>query len=297
VFSDARIVGDGISVELYTDQHGAVRGDLDYIMSRGELCDFDVCPSRWRRGYRDVPTSATEWGQLIDCLALSPREYASRVAVKPKTYTNEDGEEKKWSGNSKACKAWLQEQAGKLVVGYSDASDAAQAAEVLSADSQIAGLLRDSKKQVMVSAYWVDKETRGAIQVRGLIDLVAPSDMLLDLKTCNSAHPNAWAKAVFEHDYHTQAALYLDLYNAATGEQRNEFRHILQESYKPWQVAKRILSAEYLSIGRAKYQRILKRYAKCLKDNQWPDYDEPENHELVIDGWKVTQPADWMLLQ
>jgi len=121
-------------------------------------------------------------------------------------------------------------------------------------------------------------------------------DSLADFKTCSSAHPRSWQKHVHDYDLHTQAGLYLDLYNAATGEQRDEFRHILQESFKPWQVAKRILSVEFISLGREKYKRILKRYAACLKSGHWPDYDEGGPHDVVLDGWLTTQPVDWMVM-
>ena len=82
--------------------------------------------------------------------------------------------------------------------------------------------------------------------------------------------------------------MYLDGFNKATGESRREFRHVLQESFAPWEVGKRWLTSEFLAIGRTKYKEALKRYCQCLKDDEWPGYDD--SGSMVIDGWREVNP-------
>lgn len=294
VFTAASLAGTNRQRDYFVQQFR--RGDAQYVMSRSDLCNFNTCPARWKNGHQEDGSESTKWGDLIDCMVLSPDEYVRRYAVKPEHYEAPSGVRKKWRGNAAACQKWESEHGGMEMLSHALAARASEAVAALDADEQVKDLVRVSHRQVMVTGSYVDAETSVTVPVKGLIDLVPPTDFLVDLKTCGSASPRSWEKAVFDYNYYVQAAFYLDLYNAATGEKRNEFRHILQESYAPWQVAKRILSSEFVSLGREKYQRILKRYAKCLKSGEWPDYDEPGPHDLAIDGWLVTSPKDWMVL-
>lgn len=309
IFTNAKIIGENISYAEYSKQTVVARGQPGYVMSRTDLCEFDRCPVRWRNGYKDGGSESTEWGQLMDALVLG--RFSEQVAVCPETYPApahhervkkgkiKEGDPLPWRFGAEYCDDWFALQEGKLVVKAKKADEAREAMNILEEDEAVFAVLDDSRKQVFVGGEYHDSETGIVVPVRCLIDLVPEhaNEMLADFKTCNSAHPRAWAKSAFDYDYHTQAALYLDLFNAATGEQRDEFRHVLQESFKPYQVAKRIMSAEFISLGREKYRRILKRYAECLKTGQWDDYDSGGPHDVVIDGWLVTQPLDWMILQ
>ncbi len=296
-FASAKVMGENVSFEDYAKQY-AKRGEPGYIMSRGDLVEFDRCPARWRNGFEDSGSKATEWGQLMDCRVLEPEQYRNRFKVRPASI-EEDGETFKWNGNRSSCKAWvkLAEDSGFTVISDFEDKNSYTAAAALIADLDIAGMLLRSRKQVMVLGEYRDETHAVKVLVKGLIDL-APEDSnaLADFKTCRDAHPRSWQKAVFEHDYHTQAGLYLDLWNAATGESRDGFRHILQENFSPYQVAKRFLSQSFLSLGREKYRRILKRYCECVATGVWPDYDEASKAEVVVDGWKATEPSDWMVL-
>ena len=92
-------------------------------------------------------------------------------------------------------------------------------------------------------------------------------------------------------NYHVQAALELDLYNSATGESRNEFRHVIQESYPPYQTGRRILTEEFIQMGRAKYTAALMLYAECLQTGEWHDYEKG----AMINGWSFCAPTSWDL--
>lgn len=100
---NAKIVGAGISNEVYRRQD-AKRGDLEFVMSRGELCEFARCPHRWINGYKEDDTESTEWGTLIDCLAMTPKSFNDCFAVTPATYPgSKPGEEKPWNWNANQC--------------------------------------------------------------------------------------------------------------------------------------------------------------------------------------------------
>lgn len=294
--------GDGITNEHYmATQNDCERGDPEYVMSRSALAEFSRCPHRWLMGYKDGATDSTDWGVLIDCLALDhPDAFKARFAVQPDTYLNEDNEEKPWNNNAKVCRAWKNAQAdhGRQIVKPEAVTAAQNAIKFLLHDEQIRALLQHSRHQVMLTGEYHDEPTGLVIPLKALVD-IAPIDkgFLVDLKTCESANARSWAKSIYNYWYDAQAALYLDLWNTATGENRKEFRHILQESYAPWETAKRIVSSELLSVGRSKYLGALQRYAQCLKSGHWEGYDVAHtNADLLIDGWLVVAAEPWMIM-
>lgn len=293
---EAHDCGDGVSFETYSRQgDGVKRGHPDYILSGGDLMEFDRCPHRWVMGYRDDATNATEWGSLIDCLLMDSDSLEERFALVPDTYKSEKGEEKPWSFNATVCKEWRKQQGGKQEVKSAELERAREAVQHILDDEQLAAVFRDSRRQVMLTGFYDDSETGVRVPLRCLIDLVPPGQYIADLKTCNCAHPAAWRKHVHQFGYHVQAARHLDLWNAAHNDTRRDFRHIIQESFKPYEVAKRFLSAEYLSLGRDRYVRALKRYSKCIKTGEWPGYDDPGPHDMVVDGFLATSPESWMV--
>lgn len=294
--------GDDVSYGHYAAQNdGVERGDPAFVMSRGELKALDNCPQRWFDGLKENDTDSKEWGSLIDALALSDN-YEKHYAVCPETYRNDKGEEKPWNWNANACKEWREAQNGKVPLKHEEAKEAYRAIERLFADEQIAALIRSSRKQVMLTAEYHDKATGLVIPTRVLIDLAPElsspfAKCLADLKTDRNAAPRAWQRKVYDEWYDAQAAMELDHWNAAKGECRQEFRHIIQENYPPYQTAKRVVGDDLLSVGRSKYLNALKRYCQCLKTGEWPDYDiAATNADLVIDGWLYVKAEPWMIM-
>ena len=294
---EATDCGDGVSYEIYSKQpSGVYRGHPDYILSGSDLADFDRCPSKWIGGYRDEETKSTAWGQLVDCLLMEPDGLAKRFIVIPDTYTNEKGEEKPWNFNAKVCDQWREANRGRIELKKATLERGWVAATILCTDDEIAHVVNTSRKQVMLTGIYLDEETGLAIPLRALIDLAPPSKFLADLKTTNSAHPKDWQRHVYNFGYHMQAARHLDLWNAAHNDNRRDFRHYVQENTEPFEVAKRILSSEFIALGRQQYARALKRYARCLKTGNFPGYDDSTNPaDIVIDGHLVTSPEAWMV--
>lgn len=298
--TEAVVVGDGVSVETYLAQpNGAKRGSPNYVLSGSDIIEFQNCAHRWVSGYSEDGTKATEYGSLLDCHLMDKQSLFDRFIMLPGTYTADDGAEKPWTFKANVCKAWREKHNAtglKTEVKREVWFQAKGAADLILADPQLAELFETSRKQVMLTGVYHDKETGVRVPVKALLDLVPNGNFLADLKSCNCAHPRAWKKQVFNYSYHIQAARHLDLWNAATGEQRNEFRHILQESFDPFEVAKRFLSDEFLALGRMKYVQALKRYAKAIHTGVWEGYDTAESStDMVIDGWLLVSPEAWMI--
>lgn len=295
----SKVIGDGVSYEAYSRQ-SAERGEREFIMSRGELTNFAFNPKRWLDGYREDKgdTNATRWGSLIECMAGLSGNFDDFYAIAPTEYKDDKGNAKPWNWNANVCKAWREEQGEREVIKSDLREKAELAVEVLEDDLDVSRLFEHSRKQVMVTGFWKDKATGLEIPIRCLIDLVPgethPDPLIRkalgDFKTARNGCPDIWARVVDDSGYDVQAALSLDLYVKATGEDRTDWLTPCQENVHPYHVVKPMpaLTAEFLAYGRAKYEAALKLYAQCLATNHWPSYST--GNRIVIGPTQLIGP-------
>lgn len=306
-FTKAWIVGRDVAPsEYHNPASKSNRGDAGFVMSRSELMEFSHCPRRWINGFVSKESTSTQYGTLMDCLFTQPGSFETRFQIEPETYPSDTKSQivqKPWTYQANFCKKWRDEvlAEGRTPVSPEDVAEAKQAIAVLRADETIASLADESATQVFVLAEYNDADTGLTIPVKALIDLVPPVDgpfgkTLIDFKTAASAAHGPWKRAVFDHSYHVQAALYLDAYCAATGEERIDWFFIISENYKPWEIGKRMLSAEFVNLGRVRYTDALERYCRCLKTGVFPSYDT-DPMGLSYHGFNLCDIDAWMVMQ
>jgi hypothetical protein len=109
-----------------------------------------------------------------------------------------------------------------------------------------------------------------------MIDLVPDNlDLLVDLKT--TARIGSLfdiTRTIISHGYHWQAALYLDLWNAASGEKRTRFVICFIEISEPHESAWVEISPELIDAGRAGYMNALANWQSCVAIDVWPRQHE-----------------------
>ena len=297
--ASARIVGS-VSHADYRRQD-AKRGDRDYCISRSDLVQILECPHRWRAGYQTKDTDAKDYGRLLDCLFLTPDRFDGLYAVPPPTCKDAKDNLKDWDFRSAERQKWREQQheGCRNVVTGAELAEARAALNALKQDYECTVLMDDAQTQVMVCGIWEDDGIE--IPIRGLIDIVpskynsAFRGCLADFKTCAYAGPDGWPRTVKKYGYHIQAALYLDLFCAATGEDRTEWLHLCQENYWPFEIGRREMSQRFLDLGRFEYRHALRVYADCIREDFWPQYDDSTPN--VRPGWTLTEPEEWMLAQ
>ena len=302
---NGKLVAKNYDSRLYIRQaDGIKRGDPSYVMSRSSLVAFLKCPSKWIRigETKDEHTDATEWGTLIDCLLFERERFSERFAIHPDTYPHTKAATKKspeivtnkrWNNGADFCKDWREAQGDKICISRNDYESAEAAILRIKEDESIAAVLASSDFQVYATAEYHDEDTGLIIPVKALIDIVPPKRSLKDFKTARNADPKKWNRVVYERDYHVQSSMFLDVYNAATGEEREVFQHVVQESSAPFEISKHILADEFIQMGRNKYLEALRLYAKCIAYKKWPTYDELPGDK--INGWNITQPEAYMI--
>jgi len=302
MFKNCKIASVGGNADTYHSAKGE-RGKPDFKVSSSMLSIFGQNAARWLAGYEPPESEAKRYGSLLDGLWLTPGSFEERFSIKPLEYPSKYGP-KPWNGNSTWCREWISDQGGKQIVSKAEMADAKAAIDRLEADEVdgvklIKSVYDQSDKQVHVTGEWHDEATKLKVPVECLIDLAPRVDSefascLADLKSTRNAGLNAFQRWAYQAGYHVQAAFDLALYSAATGESRDTWLFILQENYPPWTVGRRMLSQDFVQIGRQTYQDLLARYCRCLKTNRWPSYDDnPE----AIQGWTLLDPLPFMEYQ
>lgn len=320
-FTNAKIIGTGVTPADYLADK-CERGTPEFRVSSSALRMFAHCPERWKLGYEPPVSEAKEFGSLLDCLLLTPGQMEKRYAIVPARYPSKGMQcpkclsvtdsakcksckterveiaiEKDWNWNSTACQLWAEERKGLEFASAKDMAEALTAVRRIQGDPILNSFLECSDRQVWVAADWQDEPTGITIPCKCLIDLAPRKDSefsgaLADLKTTRTAAVLPWNRDCFKYGYFVQGAWDLDLYRAATGEDRTDWCFLLIESYPPFQFGRRLLSQDFLALGRAEYQRLIGNYAACVKASRWPAYDDTD--ESIQGGWSLCQPDPWM---
>lgn len=293
-FTEAAIVGRGVDPLVY-QKDNTERGNPLFIMSRSGLMRLLASPSKWKRGDFSESTDSTDLGTLVDA-KLSLKNWQERFVTQPAEYEHEAGDVRKWNNNATVCRKWHAGQVGKTVITQKEDDKSALMVERMLKDSRIKSVLDGADFSVMVLGRYKDRETGIEVPVKGLIDVVPVNtyrDSIADIKTAKDGNPAGWSKTIFEYDYDVQAALYLDLYETATGEGRNRFIHLISENQPPHEPERSAVSSEFINEGRAVYIDALKLYCRCLAENSWPSASDLKGRDF--NGWPTAQIEPWMI--
>lgn len=274
------------------------RGHPDYVMSKSEMWKFRKNPHKWLTGEDEDATPDMEFGTAVDILVLTPNDWGSTFAVAPETYGKDS---KPWNWNANEAKEFksVAESRGQVAVKQSFADEAKKAASRIESDKRLSSFIHSCDKQVRLDVNWNDKSGI-VVPFRCLIDLVPRKDTpfsryLGDLKCTGNAEHHKWDRMVFDKGYHYQGKVYMDAYNAASGENRDTFVHAIIESNPPYEPARRMLSEEFLKLGYESFVKDMDRYCECLSTGIWGGYDDYEEAgRLNIDGWTVSEPSKFM---
>lgn len=207
------------------------------------------------------PTAAMKNGTLVHCAIFEPDQVAARYVVKP------DG----MSFASKAGKEWRDANADREPVDADQMAAALAQAAAVRRLPEVAALLSDGYGES--SAFWLDPDTGELCKCRP--DWTSPAGdgvILVDGKTCQDAGPDGFGRAIWNMDYHLQAAWYSDGFEAATGLRVHGFVFAAVESAWPHVAAPYMLGDDVLDAARRENRRLLNRYAECKRTGIWPGY-------------------------
>lgn len=93
---------------------------------------------------------------------------------------------------------------------------------------------------------------------------------IVDIKTCNDAGPEAFAKTVLQREYHRQAAFYRDI--VAKAEQTDfapQFFFIAISKEEVPRVELYRMLDDFLDIGQSRLENLLSDFAACNRSGNW----------------------------
>jgi hypothetical protein len=98
--------------------------------------------------------------------------------------------------------------------------------------------------------------------------------VLVDYKTCASAHPRSWARKACEFGYEVQAAWYKVLAALLGIDDDPIVRFILQEKEPPYLVSVVDFDDEALMAGASRMRKAIDVYHQCWTADEWPAYED-----------------------
>lgn len=216
-------------------------------------------PYTWRHGEPFAGNASTEWGNLVDCLALTPERFGSDYMV---------GDFPDW--RTKAAKDFKDNAIGidMTPILRGELEEARKAAFVV--------IDRLGGGQTQTQVAWRCRSPYG-FDLKGMVDIVPSDDgeTLIDLKTVNAqamANVRTLEAHVAKFRYHWQAAFYLGGWNAASGQDRSRFKFIFSCSEPPYEVAVLELRPSAIEVGQNQVAEALERFAECHANDTWPSY-------------------------
>ncbi|MFJ5886801.1 PD-(D/E)XK nuclease-like domain-containing protein [Streptomyces californicus] len=148
------------------------------------------------------------------------------------------------------------------------------------------------------SIFWTDPATGVRCRIRpDWLKQLPGLTLCVDYKTIKSADPDTVSKAIRDHAYHQQDALYTDGIWAALAPEDVRFVFVFQSKTAPYLITVRELADQDRDIGRARNERALRTYADCMATGMWPDWTGPVTDipQIGMPSWDTLRQAEEFL--
>jgi hypothetical protein len=272
----------------------------DYISYSG-LKNLKKSPAHYRQ-YKDEPleveTDAMAFGSAYHSYILEPAKFETDYYVfdDDAIYQVLIGEGFKSPRSTKQYKEWQESEmrviGDRKVIEKADYFKIKDMKERLLSHYYCRALLSGGEAEKSITGQLQTVE--GEINIKGRPDYIKLNKhFIIDLKTTFDASEEGFTKAAADGDYHIQAALYSDLMEMITGDERGwTFYFIAQEKRKPYAFNIFEASPQFIGQGRYEYEQLLKLYKMCIDNNKWPGYQvfcewKSGNIELNLPKWAI----------
>jgi hypothetical protein len=268
-------------------------------VSKHGLDDFRRAPAyyEWKRkNPRETTSPALLFGSLYHTAMLEPellpKIYATVPADAPKKPTRVQREAKKPSIETiEAIQWWDRFQdsnEGKIIVDAEDITKCHQMREAMLKNAACRNALEQHRLHTEASLFWQDQAT--GVKCRARPDIIRADGLIVDPKTCQDASEEAFQRSAWNYGYYRQAAMYLDGWEAVSGEKPKAFIFLAQEVEPPFLCRAYVASPSMIEYGRAQLREDLERYAVCEASGIWPGLGDVPS-ELNLPKWAMPATA------
>jgi hypothetical protein len=133
---------------------------------------------------------------------------------------------------------------------------------------------------------WRDPAT--GVMCRAKVDLLRGRGVV-DLKTTESAAPDALSKAAHNYGYAIQSPFYLRGFRALFPDVEPFFVHIAVEKTAPYLVHVNQLTERAIAWGDRQVSEALQVYRDCTESGIWPGYPTDEITDIDLPAWVKTE--------
>ncbi len=266
---------------IYLDMPNEDYHDGPGISKSGLWTISEKTPAHYKFGERKQ-NKVFDMGEACHLAILQPDIFETKVIRGP-----DDRRGSKWKDLVEACAL-----DGKLLLTAADYDNALAIRDTIHADPWLNGVICGGDAMIEASGYFIDPETGELCRVRP--DLYREDiGIKLDVKSSQSAHPDAFARSVVNYGYHAQEAFYTDGWQAL-GKPVNGFVFLAFEKEPPYAFGVYELPPSIVEEGRALMRSALNTYATCRAENRWPGYGEGVQ-ELSFKRWayRATQAPEF----
>lgn len=230
-------------------------------------------------------TEALRFGKLFHAAIEEPIDFFARLQVMPQFEgVTKDGKPTK-SKNSADIKRQEQEWANSIppdsiILSEDDATTLHGMVDSLMNHKIATGILA---KGIPEQSAWVEcPETGVTLAFRP--DFVHELGFMIDLKSTMDASEDSFSSDIFSKRgrfYLLQAAHYSYCAKIMGHAQHDSFTFIAVEKAPPYCVNVFTLSSAHLDAAEDLRRALTKRYAQCLKINEWPGYEQVAINPLI----------------
>lgn len=181
--------------------------------------------------------------------------------------------------------------AGKVPILAQQYGLAGIAVEAIKESIANAGISLDGDSEVPI--LWQEQAFHSKIYARAMIDHVTERNGSLhvyDVKTCESAHPDACLRSAVRYGYDIQAHAYTRAAELVWPDYagRVTFTFLFCETEPPYAVLPATLDGIMRERGRRRWQYAVETWSRCLHTDTWPGY---------TDQTMTLYSPDWLLRQ
>jgi hypothetical protein len=158
----------------------------------------------------------------------------------------------------------------KTILKAADFNKALEVATAVRRNPHALRLLDGARMELSID--WTDKTT--GVKCKARLDAFNERiSTIVDLKTTIDASPAGFARKLYSYGYNRQAAWYLEAMVAHNVDARH-FVIIAVEKDPPYSIGLYRLSDEAIKLSRLENEALLRKYAECLRTDNWPGYTE-----------------------
>lgn len=240
-------------------------------VSRSMLEVFRESPSRYHGRFvaktipAPEPTEALVFGSLFHVAVLEPEKYTRDYFVPPALAPDNQP----WDRRKKDHKEWWKEiEADKRTPITAEDNKLVLAMRAAIGRCPHAANLVFDESMSETAIWWIDSET-GIARKSKRDTLHRNGTIIVDIKSCRDASPQAFARDCVNFGYHRQVATYTEGHEVVTGEPPRAMVFVCIEKNEPHDVAAYELDEEAVALGNRQNREALNRLAKCIETGDW----------------------------